>query len=78
MHDRNISATFLSSVALWVLGLALAILNIFIDPDVGGLAMVLAAAGATITVRGFFCQLSKRELAAFELGREAGSVKPIR
>lgn len=72
MHDRNISATVVSAFALWFIGLSLAVTNVFIEPDIGGLAMVVAAAGATITVRGFFCQLLRREQAAFDLGREVG------
>lgn len=78
MQDRHISATVLSSAALWFIGLALAVSNIFVEADIGALGMVLAAAGATITVRGFFCQLARREQAAFDLGREVSAVRNLR
>lgn len=70
MTDRNISATTTLAVLMWMVGAALALTELFTHLDIGELGIVIAAAGATMNVRGFFCHIAYRERNAFELGRE--------
>lgn len=72
MLDTRWPACHVVAALLWLTAAVLAVLNLFITWDVGALAMLAAAGGGVIHVRCWFKALEARELAAFELGREAG------
>lgn len=85
MNDRPISTTTVLASTLWVVGFGLAFLYAAIGlRGTGVLAMLIAAGGATLTVRGYLCRLEEelfeRERNAFQLGRDdaRSTVRPFR
>lgn len=76
MTNRNISVHTAVSCLFWPLGLSLVVLGFFVGSSLGQLGIIVAMVAAVLNVRGFFCSLQRREIAAFELGRD--SVRSIR
>lgn len=78
MFEQKVTVTVLSIMTgvLWVAGVSLAVVQTITGLHVGDLGIVCVAAGATLTVRQFLLQDHRRNVAAFELGKE--SVRRIR
>lgn len=85
MKDRPLSATHAASAACWIAGFALAVTYCFTEiRGLGVLGILLAAAGATLTVRGYVVYLAEIVQdcgeTAFKLGirvaQETGSDDP--
>lgn len=73
MIESSWPAAHVIAAILWTVSLALAIGDLFLGrDDVGHLGMIFAVAAATFNVRCWLSSLSRRELTAFELGRDAG------
>lgn len=75
MNDRPISITTASAGLLWLLGYALGIAYCVTGTQgMGVMAMLIVAAGATLTVRGYLIHLAdaliEREGNAYQLGRD--------
>jgi hypothetical protein len=75
MKDRPISVTAVCATLLWIFGYALGIIYCVTGiQGTGVMAMLIAAAGATLTVRGYLVRLAdtllERERNAFLLGRD--------
>lgn len=70
MNDRSITLRSAVSCLLWTTGVVLALLETLGVADIGELGVVAAAAGATLSVRGFVAELERRDRNAFELGRD--------
>lgn len=70
MSDWHLSATAVAATVLWVIGVALAMVQLLTDVGVGQLGIIAAAGGATLNVRGYFVKLEDRERNAFNLGRD--------
>lgn len=73
MQDKSVSATTVIATAMWVVGGLMTLVELFTRLDIGSLGIVIAAGGATLNVRRFFCQLAERDRNAFELGRDYAS-----
>jgi hypothetical protein len=71
MTERDIPATTLLAGICWVAGLTLTIVNVFVEAKLGSLGGLCGVAGATLNVRGWFGQLRRREVNAFNLGRDS-------
>lgn len=73
MNDKTISAISAVAALLWVAGLALVVTSIVTDVHGWGQLGILAGClGATLNVRKFLCDMTHRERAAFNLGRQLG------
>lgn len=70
MNERSIAVHSAISALLWPIGFALVLLGLFTEFEFGQLGIVLCMVAATLTVRGYFCGLYRREREAFELGRD--------
>lgn len=70
IQDQNISATSVTSGVLWGVGLALVVIGGFADLWFVGAGLWLSGLGGVFSIRRMFCRQAKREVAAFELGRE--------
>lgn len=70
MNDRSIAVHAAVAYLLWPLGVILVGLGFLVEYDLGQVGIVLCMVGATLTVRGYFCAMHRRERNAFELGRE--------
>lgn len=80
MFNRSISLESLAAWFCWVTGFALAIGDWtgFLHGDSGPLGVVLVAMGHLICMHHMMSENHERERAAFELGKEAGSVRRVR
>lgn len=70
IQDQNISATAVASGVLWGIGGVLVVIGGFFDLWFTGAGLWLSGVGGVMSVRRMFCRQAKREVAAFELGRE--------
>lgn len=77
LDDRSVSFTLASSLLLWIAGLVLVVVDIFVEPQLVGLGLFSAGAGGVLTIRSYFCALSRREQNAFELGRESAGIRGL-
>lgn len=71
MQDKTVSLTSVFAWVLWVVAIALVLVDVFTEVNSGDLGIVAAAGGATLTVRGYFLDLEDRERNAFEIGRDS-------
>lgn len=82
MKDLSVSATCTLSAVCWVSAIGSAVFYAIVGTRGLGLASILlAAAGATLTVRCYLLSLEEallaRERNAFELGRDARQIRPL-
>lgn len=75
MSDPNVSLLNTLAVLCWLGGVAVLVVNMFVDPDVHSFGVVLCGVGGVLTIRAFVHQLEEREKAAFEVGRELGAAQ---
>lgn len=71
MQDKRVSLTGISAAALWVLSVAMVIVDVFTDVNSGDLGIIAGLGAATLTIRGYFVDLAAREQNAFEIGRDS-------
>lgn len=76
MSDRTIAVHTAISCILWPSAFVLVCLGIFTGHNLGQLGLLFGVVAATLTVRGWICELGRREREAYEIGRE--SVRSIR
>lgn len=76
MTERNIALHAAVAYLLWPIGVILVCVGVVTDFELGQLGIVLCMIAATLTVRGYFCALERREREAYELGR--ASVRSLR
>lgn len=76
MFDHSCSLNTIIAWTAWILAAVGAVLYALVTQRVGIFAVLFAAMGATLHVRGFIHALDDRQRRAFELGRE--SVRSIR
>lgn len=70
MNDRSIAIHAAISWLLWPTGFTLVCIGVLTKFELGQLGIVLCMIAATLTVRGYFCTLHKRERDLFEMGRD--------
>lgn len=70
MNDLDLSATGVAATSLWLIGVALALIQLTTNIELGQLGIIAAAGGATLNVRGYFLRFEDRERSAFEIGRD--------
>lgn len=70
--ERTIAVTTVLAITAWVTGLVGAIINAFVEPDVGTIAAAFLAAAICLTIRSCIAQSMVRASDAFKLGREEG------
>lgn len=58
------------AATLWVIGSAMVVVSVFIEPGLGHVGLALVAGGMVLHIRGFFLQFYSELKNAFELGRE--------
>lgn len=71
MQDKNVSLTDACSWVLWVLAVALVVVQMASPLETAELGVIAAIGGATLTVRGYFVDLADRERNAYEIGRDS-------
>lgn len=71
MFDHSYSLNSIIAWAAWTLAVVTAVLYAVFTQRFSAAVTLLAAAGATLHVRGFIRGLERRERAAFELGRDS-------
>lgn len=74
MGDRSISISLSSATVAvaWVVGLALAVADIFVTHNLAAVATVFLVLGAVLSVRAHVNQHAANWAAAYEVGKEAG------
>jgi hypothetical protein len=79
MTDLKISACSATAGLLWVTGLALILVTLFVGdvPALGQLGLYVTGAAMVLNVRTYFCRFLARETAAFKLGVEAGGLRSV-
>lgn len=78
MNDRNIAVHTAFSCLLWPVGTVMILIGLMTERELGQLGLLLAMIAAVLNVRGFFCELHRREREAFEVGREIGAESAAR
>lgn len=76
MTNRTFTVTLTSCVVgigvCWVVGLTLAVVNVFIGPDLGPLAVAFLIGGGVMTVCRSLDRHDHRWTEAYEVGKEVG------
>jgi hypothetical protein len=76
--DREISVTWLVSVAMWATGFGMIVVGMVIgNGGLGQLGLWHSAVGACLSVRGYILDLHYRERNAFELGRDSAELRGL-
>lgn len=70
MNERSIAIHAAISYLLWPTGMILVCIGLVTEFELGQLGIVLCMIAATLTVRGYFCALVRRERDVFEMGRD--------
>ncbi len=71
MEDREVSVRTVCSVTLWVIGMALVVLDALTEGISSGQIGLATIGGAMVlTLRGYFCTFYARQRDMFEAGRD--------
>ena len=76
MMDTEVPLSTVVAVTLWVTGLGLIVLGLLTGLALAPFGLFCALGGGVLNVRGFVRGLERREVEAFNLGRE--SVRAVR
>lgn len=69
--EHKVSVSSVGAVACWIIGLTGAVINVFIEPDIGTIAAAFLSGAICLTVRGAIVRSATSTAQAFQLGREA-------
>lgn len=76
-NERTFSSTHVYSLAFWVAGFALAIVEVVTELDVGELGILLAGIGGVANIKAFLLHMECREREAFHLGEQYERLRAV-
>lgn len=74
----TITACSLIKVACWLIGVGLAVAEIFLRMHLGALSICFVSTAAVLTIKGFLDAHAGNWTQAYEIGREVAKVRRIR
>lgn len=77
MLRRSFSGSTIVAVISGLVGLAIAIANVFTPRDIGAVGAIIAAWGAVVWVTAAFERHTVATTRAFTLGRESTRIRPV-